>query len=135
MNVVRRTIPLRYRHATAIVQGCRDHGGFTFCLRNCVVPQSGFVVGVHEHSLVLSTHQKLTERRVMRFARQRRQFLLEQGNYLGCWTDEAGQIHLDVVRRVQSQVEARAIASRHRQLAVFDLAERTVDLVRSDSMA
>lgn len=101
-------------------------------------PRAGFAVGVHpERAWRIAAHRFRAEHVARFIAANRAALALDPRLFAGAWLDcGSGLVHLDLSVVEPDRRRALALARRHRQLAVYDLAAgRTLATAREAEAA
>lgn len=99
-------------------------GGFTLDPARRRTPAAGFAVAVHPERTWRIAADRFGAHHVARFVRTHEAALARDRRlFAGAWLDRGnGLVHLDLSIVETDARDALALARRHRQLAVFDLA-------------
>lgn len=97
-------------------------GGFTYDPLSDKEPTEGYVVSPFPDRSFGKPAIDLTPKDATDFINKNMDLLKQKGNMLGGWNDPRnGQAFLDIVKTVKDETEAKALASKHDQIAYFDL--------------
>lgn len=96
-------------------------GGFTYSpVRG--TPRSGYALSIYKGRERVLDKRDVTLAALARYARDNRDLLAKDGNYLGGWHNPAdGKVYLDISTVVQDERQAAKLAREYHQIAYFDL--------------
>lgn len=111
-------------------------GGVTYDLLRNSLPKEGFALSIYpEHERVLAptnTREQLVSE-INRYLMDKSELLAKPDHHFGSWRSPEGNIYLDISVVVTDQRLARELATKHKQLAFYDLERGETVEVEPDS--